>query len=77
METGKDSFLDASCCNVDVVNGAGADFFTGFFTISETLNVDPVELLRKSIASSFDLNSFESLATNSFPFEFLNIASTL
>ena len=46
LETGKDNFLDASCCNVDVVNGAGADFFTGFFTISETLNVDSLVLLR-------------------------------
>tara|TARA_B000000441_G_C21583454_1_gene255764 strand:- start:240 stop:380 length:141 start_codon:yes stop_codon:yes gene_type:complete len=44
LETGKDNFLEASCCSVDVVNGAGADFFTGFLTISETLNVDSAVL---------------------------------
>ena len=77
LETGKDNFLDASCCKVEVVKGAGADFFNGFFTISETLNVAPFELFRNAMASSLELNSFDNLAVNSFPLEFLNIASTL
>jgi hypothetical protein len=29
--TEKYSFLAASCCNVEVVNGGEGDFFAGFF----------------------------------------------
>ena len=45
--------------------------------ISETLNVAPFKLLRNATASSLELNSFDSLAVNSFPLEFLNLASVL
>ncbi|CAI8263949.1 MAG: Uncharacterised protein [Bacteroidota bacterium] len=30
------NFLEASCCNVEVVKGAVGDFFAGFFSSEET-----------------------------------------
>ena len=35
--TEKYNLRDASCCNVDVVNGAAGDFFAGFLVKSATL----------------------------------------
>ena len=31
LETANPNFLAASCCKVDVVNGAAGDFVAGFF----------------------------------------------
>src|SRR5690606_40166784 len=51
IPTGRYNFLAASCCKVDVVNGAAGDFFVGFVSRSATLYIDPISLLRKPSAS--------------------------
>ena len=46
------NFLDASCCKVEVVNGADEDFLNGFFSIDEIKNFESILFSRILLASS-------------------------
>src|SRR6187431_3337774 len=54
--TEKLNFLDASCCSVDVVNGAEGDFLAGFFSRSRTKKSAPISFVKNACASSSVLN---------------------
>src|SRR3712207_8506381 len=49
------SLRAASCCRVEVVNGAGGVFFTGRVDMSSMANVAPRHASRKALASCFVL----------------------
>ena len=54
--TEKYSFLAASCCNVEVVNGGAGDFLAGFFSRADTENNALMFFSRKDLASDlFDI----------------------
>ena len=46
------NFLDASCCKVEVVNGADEDFLNGFFSIDEIKNFESILFSRILLAFS-------------------------
>ena len=77
LETEKYSFLDASCCKVDVVNGGAGVFFVGFFSKLLIENSESILLFRKLTASSFEVKDFESLALNESPSSVVNTQSIL
>ena len=52
-DTVKPSFLAASCCSVDVVNGGAGERLSGFFTTFSTKNSAVRHLSRKAKASSW------------------------
>ena len=52
MLTGKCSFLAASCCRVEVVNGGAGCLTASFFSISDTLNTASALSSRNFLASS-------------------------
>jgi hypothetical protein len=68
-DTENHNFLLASCCNVDVVNGAEGALFHGFFSMFSTLNFAVLQYSRKGITSSDFLNSLSNVAGKDF-FEF-------
>ena len=47
LETENESFLDDSCCIVDVVKGGGAYLLAGFLETSETEKVEEIQLFKK------------------------------
>ena len=67
LETGTPNLRDASCCNVDVVNGGEGFLDNGLFLMSITLNEESlnelVNLSRSIFLSIFDL----CFALNIFP----------
>jgi hypothetical protein len=65
-DTENHSFLLASCCNVDVVNGAEGALLPGFCSISSTLNFAFLQYSRKGITSSGFLNSIFRVAGKDF-----------
>jgi hypothetical protein len=65
-DTENPSFLLASCCNVDVVNGADGALFHGFFSTSSTLNFAVLQYSRNGITSSDFLNSLSNVAGKGF-----------
>ena len=75
--TEKYSFLAASCCNVEVVNGGAGDFFAGFFSRSDTEKSALMFFSKKDLASDFDVNPLGSFALNICPFEVVKRASIL
>ena len=76
-ETEQPNFLDASCCNVEVVKGAEGDFFAGFFSISEILKSAEIHLFKNSSATSFLSNLLGISALKILSCSFLKIANTL
>ena len=76
LETEKPSFKLASCCNVEVVNGAEGDLVAGFFCTSPTLNVALMHAFNKSEACVLFVNCFDNSALI-FPFLEENIPFTL
>ncbi len=62
LETEKPNLRDASCCKVDVVNGAEGVRFAGFFCKSFTLKSAPTHVSKKSSASFNVENSFVKTA---------------
>ena len=71
------SFLEASCCKVEVVKGAEADFLKGFLSIDKILNLELILFSKKALASSKELKPPECCAINSTLFALLNLAETL
>jgi hypothetical protein len=65
-DTENPSFLLASCCNVDVVNGADGALFHGFFSTFPTLNLAFLQYSKKGITSLDFLNSLSNVAGNDF-----------
>ena len=65
--TEKYNFLEASCCNVDVVKGGAGDFFAGFVERSATLKFAPILLFRNASASSLVLKFLGSFALKDLP----------
>jgi hypothetical protein len=63
-DTENPSFLLASCCNVEVVNGADGLFFQGFTSKSETEKVDDFSSLNSFSTSSGFFKVFEYSASN-------------
>ena len=59
-DTVKPSLRAASCCSVDVVNGAAGLFFSGLVLTSSIVNVLSLHVARNASASSFVLKRFES-----------------
>ena len=72
----KPSLELASCCKVEVVNGAAGLRVPGVFAMSETVNFAPWRLSRKARASSSVSNFWLSSALNSCP-STKNSATTL
>ena len=60
FETEKYSFLEASCCKVEVVKGGAGLFFAGFFLTSPTLNLAEVFCSKNMVASCFEENSLSN-----------------
>jgi len=58
LATEKLNFLDASCCNVEVMNGAAGDFLPGFFSMDATLYFALICSSTNFLASSSLLNRF-------------------
>ena len=58
MDTENHNFLLASCCNVDVVNGAVDDFFPGFVWVSATESTAVLHSCKKVFAFSCVGNAF-------------------
>ena len=65
-DTENHNFLLASCCNVEVVNGADGDLFQGFFSTFSTLNFAVLQYSKNGITSSDFLNSLSNVAGNDF-----------
>jgi hypothetical protein len=65
-DTENPSFLLASCCNVDVVNGAEGALFHGFFSTFSTLNFAVLQYSKNGITSSDSLNSLSNVAGKDF-----------
>ena len=70
--TGYPNFLEASCCKVEVVNGAAGDFFAGFFCKSEIEKSDAEQDCKNSSAAIFDSKFFGIIALNDFHSELKN-----
>jgi len=66
IPTGRYNFLAASCCNVEVVNGAVGDFLVGLVSKSATLYIEPIFCFKKSSASFLVLKFFGSFDLNDF-----------
>ena len=62
--TEKYNFLAASCCKVEVVNGAAGDFLAGFFSRLDTEKEALLFFSKKAFASASLLNAFGSFALN-------------
>ena len=77
MATGNPSFLDASCCNVDVVNGAAGDFFAGFLVKSVIENLAFEHDFRKISASFLESKFLGIVALKVLPSLLENSAATL
>ena len=52
LDTENPSFKLASCCNVDVVNGAEGFFVAGFLSTEVTLKFLPIELSKNDSVSA-------------------------
>ena len=74
LETENPNFKLASCCNVEVVNGAVGDFLAGFFVTETTLKLCVEQAFKKSVACFSVSKLFESFALTFEPFE-INSAS--
>jgi hypothetical protein len=61
-DTENHNFLLASCCNVEVVNGADGVFLPGLVSILDILNSDQMQELKKSCTSSDFLKSLFNVA---------------
>ena len=77
LPTEKYNFLDASCCKVDVVNGAAGDFFAGFLSSFPTEKSAPIFCFKKASAFSLDAKVLFNLASKTFPFSVLKLAFIL
>lgn len=66
--TEKYSLRAASCCNVEVVNGAVGDFLAGLVSKSATVNSALMCLFKNASASSLVSKALGSLAFTKFPF---------
>lgn len=66
LATENHNFLLASCCKVDVVNGAEGDFFPGFTSTLSIIYFASLHDSRNVFASSAVAKSLESSALNSF-----------
>gem|GEM_PF-2866031 len=66
LATEKPSLREASCCSVDVVNGAEGVFFHGLTSILEILNVESFISFRNFSVSLGSFISFQSSALNCF-----------
>ena len=75
--TEKYNLRDASCCKVDVVNGAAGDFFAGFFCKSATLKSAEAFCSKNFCASSLVEKFLGSFALKVCPSSFENSASIL
>jgi hypothetical protein len=65
-DTENQSFLLASCCNVDVVNGAEGVLFHGFFSTFSTLNFAFLQYSKNGITSLDLLKSTFKVAGKDF-----------
>ncbi len=77
LPTEKYNFLDASCCNVDVVNGAEGDFFAGFLSNLLTEKSAEIFFSKNALASFSEAKVLFSLAENTLPSSVLNSAAIL
>src|SRR5690606_12503373 len=78
LATENPSFLLASCCNVEVVNGAAGERFAGFFSRELTVNAAAILSRKKASASLFCSKRCGNSALNcSFPFPVVNCATIL
>lgn len=75
--TEKYSLRAASCCNVEVVNGAVGDFLAGLVSKSATVNSALMCLFKNASASSLVSKALGSLAFTNFPSEVTNSAVIL
>ncbi len=71
------SFCDASCCKVEVINGALGERLEGFFSMEETLKSADKSLVANANASSFDSKSLLSLTSTNSPLSLTSSALTL
>jgi hypothetical protein len=65
LATEKPNLREASCCNVEVVNGADGVFLPGLTSIFE--NLEFFISFRNCSACLISVGSFESSALNCFP----------
>ena len=75
--TEKYNFREASCCNVEVVNGGAGDFLAGFFSKIETEKEAFLFLSKNAFAADSLSNVFGSFALKTCPFAVVNSASIL
>ena len=61
LPTGKPNFLDASCCNVEVVKGAAGDFFAGFF-VKSAIEKSAFAQEFKKVSAAFLVSKFFGIA---------------
>ena len=77
LPTGNPNFLDASCCNVDVVNGGAGDFLAGFLVKSEIEKSAFAQESKKISASFLESKFLGIVALNVLPSTLENCATTL
>ena len=65
--TGKYSLREASCCSVEVVNGAAGLFLAGFFSNPVTVKFAASWAFKKASAASYESNSCTPFALNTAP----------
>ena len=75
--TEKYNFREASCCNVEVVNGGAGDFLAGFFSRLETEKEALLFFSKNAFAADSLSNALGSFALNIFPLAVVNSASIL
>ena len=74
LVTSYPNFLEASCCNVDVVNGGAGFLNVGFTSKFSTLKSAPLILSKNALASASVLKRLDNSAFSDLPALFLNIA---
>ena len=77
LPTEKYNFLDASCCNVDVVKGAAGDFFAGFFVKSAIEKSAFAHDFKNVSAAFLESKFFGMVALKVLPSVLENSATTL
>ena len=73
FNTEKPNLLEASCCKVEVVNGAEGERLPGFFSIALTLNVAPTTSFKNFSASVCVLKLEARSALNDAFFPLLSV----
>ena len=62
LETENPNFKLASCCKVDVVNGAAGFLVAGFIVTASTLKFTDLQESNNAVTSSSDFNCLETSA---------------